>query len=175
MKPAPGLVVTLDWSEVVRTSRSRSSPALFGFCGFPSCSAPCLDATKLRGRLSSVPDSSSSPYIVPIASVTWWLGSEMDSWLAWPRRFAKLLPTSRNLEVIILTNRGPRREAESSRTPKCCFFDQSRAYYNVSSVYHGQKTIIRILAVSVEQVRASCSYDDYKSGTVTHFKTELCL
>lgn len=56
---------------------------------------------KLRGRPPSEPESSSSPYKVPIASVTWWLGSEMDSWLAWPRRLPKLPGTSsRGLDEV---------------------------------------------------------------------------
>lgn len=49
---------------------------------------------KLKGRPPSEPESSSSPYRVPIASVTWWLGSEMESWLVWPRRLEKLPATS---------------------------------------------------------------------------------
>jgi hypothetical protein len=47
---------------------------------------------KLNGRSFSKWVSSSSPYSVPIASVTWWLGSDMESWLVCPRRLAKLVP-----------------------------------------------------------------------------------
>ena len=74
-------VADFGWSEVVRTSRSRSPIGSPGF-DLSKFSPPYLPPIKLSGRLSSAPESSSSPYIVPIASVTWWLGSDIDSWLA---------------------------------------------------------------------------------------------
>ncbi len=52
------------------------------------------------GLLEEKSSSSPAPYMVPIASVTWWLGSEMDNWLAWPRRLEKLPPTSRGRDEV---------------------------------------------------------------------------
>lgn len=97
--------VSGDLSDVERTSFWRSSCGSgFAVGCFWICSPPKGEAMKLSGRLSRraswAESSSLSPYKVPIASVTWWVGSDMDSWLPWPRRCAKLLPASRGREDV---------------------------------------------------------------------------
>jgi hypothetical protein len=54
---------------------------------------------KLNGR-ESLFEYSSSPYRSPIASVTWWLVSLMESWEACPRRLLRFPPIPWGLEEV---------------------------------------------------------------------------